>query len=548
MAFIGLGIAEGAKEVGDYMRNRDLRQAQLAEAKARAQHAELSLSQARDMAPAQKSQAELLAYNTSKQLLQNQTYDALQRYDADKDARHLNLFLEQAKTNPMGAKLYGNITRFDTLASAGRSQEVDQLLRQAGYADPEDAFKEANSNMVLATDAAGKYALLDLDTFKRATGYNKYATNEQLAQQEQQARINQMLRSGMRMDKVEQLESIVKKLKQENPKLSTTEAYKQANDLVNRSGGSSDERIIQQLVDQGMSIEQAIDRYYGAKRQGTGQTNEGKFISQYMEENPGSSYVDAAAAYANRSQTTTQKEIGDIEQVKQTLKDSGFFDKDLSKLTPQERADVHESIARIEDLRGVTLSTEDKRLARQFRDLISLGTTAGEQITDQETGLIDSMLNKVKSYVSNEVGGKEATSAYESFRNIFRNALYGASLTNSEISAFNAAMGTLGQQTKPVLSQLRTQMQSIKTQLEAIRDTNDPYLAKYYFGSSIDDIDKSIEGIEQRLDFLTTTPVNRELRVRKPGVNPVSSVEVPSSGVQPGSERPSLDSIFGGGN
>ena len=549
-SFIGAGIAEGATRVGEYIQGRDLREEQLATAKLQREQAEQQLTERKATQPMREAKAELAAYQANAQLLRTQTYDALQRYDVDEDTRHLNLFLDQAKQNPMGQKVYSRYARFDNLGSVKRTPEVDTILKQAGYQDPEDAYRENNPNMIIATRPDGKYELLDLDTFKRATGFNKYATNQQLEQQTKKARINQMLRGGASFAKVQQVDALAEKIMQENPDLGTAGAYKQAKSILDQSGGSADERMINQIMEEeGISAMQAAERYYAAKRQGTGVTNERQFVEQYMAENPDASYTEAASAYANRGMTTTQKELSSVAEAKDKLKKSGFFEKNLRDMSQAERADVHETIAEIEDLRNIKLSTEDKRLARQFRDLTSLGNQAGEKLTDEETGLLDTMLNKINVYLTNEVGGKEATSAYESFRNIYRNALYGASLTKSEIESFNKAMGTLGQQTKPVLAQLKTQLNSIKSQLESVRDTNDPYLAHYYFGSGIEDIDEAIQGIEQRLDLVTTNTSGQEIRVRrKPTSERVRETIQTAEPQEPGSPKPPLDEIFGGSN
>lgn len=539
-AFYGAGLAEGGARLAQQSREREMREEQLKTAKAQRQTAEQQLEQTKAESPERQSKADLLAYQTNSQLLQSQTYDALNRYDIDPDARHLNLFLDQTRNNPVGRNLFEGITRFDTLSSTQRTPEIEGILKEAGYASADDAYEENNPNMVIATGADGKLSLMDLDRLKGMSGYNRYATRQQLATQEQQARINQMLRGGNSYSKVKQIDELAAKIKEENGELTTSQAYKQAKSILDSSGGTADERMITQIMqEQGLGALEATQQYYSAKRQGVGRTNESQFIEDYMAENPGASRTEAATAYANRGKTSAQKELGQLSEIKGRLKDSGFFQKNLAEMTVEDRAAVHEDIAAIEDMRGVSLSTEDKRLARQFRDLTALGTTAGEEITDAETGLIDTMLNKVDAYISNEVGGKKGTSAYESFRNIFRNSLYGASLTKSEIDSFNKAMGTLGQQTKPVLAQLQTQMRSIKTQLESIRDTNDPYLAHYYFGSSIDDIDRSIEGIEQRLNMFSTQQ-RQDVKVKD-----IINNAPPA---QDGADKPSLDDIFGGAN
>ena len=134
-------------------------------------------------------------------------------------------------------------------------------------------------------------------------------------------------------------------------------------------------------------------------------------------------------------------------------------------------------------------------------------------------GLLDNTLNSFKKYMFDEVGGKKATASYETFRNVFRNALYGSSLTKPEIEAFNKAAGTLGQKFQPVMQQLQVQMGTIKNNLESIRDLNDPDIAHYYTGQSIEEIDDAIAAIEDRMNDprlrLNKAAKGREIKVQK---------------------------------
>jgi hypothetical protein len=212
--------------------------------------------------------------------------------------------------------------------------------------------------------------------------------------------------------------------------------------------------------------------------------------------------------------------VADVRTLRQGLDEMNWLESKVGEMSSVDRARVYRDyISPLEDLRNFNLSTEDKRTIRNLRDLTALGQTAGTELTPDETGLLDTSLNSVKKYIFDEVGGKKATSSYETFRNIFRNALYGASLTQAEIQAFNKAAGTLGQQFQPVLAQLQTQMETIKTNLESIRDLNDPDIAHYYLGAPIEDIDRAIAAIEERFSDprlrLGREARGQEIRVQK---------------------------------
>ena len=117
---------------------------------------------------------------------------------------------------------------------------------------------------------------------------------------------------------------------------------------------------------------------------------------------------------------------------------------------------------------------------------------------------------RFKKYISDDVEGVDGVSSYETFRNIFRNSLYGASLTASEIQAFEKAAGNLKQQTGPVLAQLRTQMQDVRQQLRSVADFEDPMMAYYYLGRSQDDVLAAIDQIDKRIELISSYDARRK--------------------------------------
>jgi hypothetical protein len=257
--------------------------------------------------------------------------------------------------------------------------------------------------------------------------------------------------------------------------------------------------------------------------------------------NEGKDELDVTEEVRRReARTSAQKDIeaaegfrGELDQ----LAGGDFFSADIND--PAFRRKAAPSILAIEKTTGKSLSTEEKRLAREIRNLTTLGKTAGEGLTAAETGPLDYMLKNVRKYVSDEVGGTEGTSAYETFRNVLRNALYGASLTKTEVDSFTRAAGSLAQQTGPVLQGLRTQMQTLRDQLSGIYDANDPYVSQYYLGMDVERLDKTLEALDERLDMFKSydgakLPPGGRIRGNQQ-----------QQGAEPGA-RPSLDEIFGG--
>ncbi len=547
--YIASGVAQG---IGQHIQGRDVRQAQRETAKSQQELAGLQLEEFKATAPVRQSEAELraaqaqqAAYTANSQLLGQQTYDSINRYEVDKDPRHFNTFLEGAKRNPMGAKLYGNIVRVDKLSSGPRSTEVDNLLRQAGY-NPEDVYAspEIQEDLLLSTNPDGSYSLMDVDRFKAATGYQKYATDVNLAQQEKKARIKQMMRSGQSHKQASQLERVADMLKTENKELTTVEALKQARNLVDKTGSTADERMIQQIMDeQDIPLEDAMSQYYQTKNQSKGQTNESRFIDEYTRDNPGETRTQASEAYANRAKTATDKNVDSADDIRDSLDEMNYLDTPESELTATQRSQVNRKVQNLIKFGGVDISGEEKKTLRNLKQLTEFGYNAGE-ITSEETGVLDKMFNNVKAYMSDEIGGKEATSAYESLRNVLRHELFGATVPEGEMEAFNAAIGTLGQQTGPVLTKLRTQLGGMRAKLAAIRDMNDQYVIKHMTGMTQDKLDDIIDNLDNRINSFKRMQ-GVAVKEADPGYK-VRKTTATTTPVEPGAPKPSLDDIFGG--
>lgn len=506
------GVAQGLGQLSKDMSSADLRQAQLAEAKSKQQLSQQQLQEYTANAPQRKQagdlqmqQLEAQTRTVNQQSLGSMTISAMDRFNADGNVRHLNTWLADAKKNPIGANIYGPVSRYDALT---KSDSNDKLLRDSGYT-PDDVYGDPDlaDDLIVVTQNDGNQVLLPKETLYASTKYTSYLDDKQLGQMERKARVNQMLLSGQSKAKVTMQERVVQDLIDTGKANSVSEAYQLLQEMDSKGRGtgvttSTEERAVKQIMeDSNVGYVEALGTYYSTKKQGSGSTNESRFAEQYMEDNPGATYQDAVGARRNLGKTTTQKEVGDVKELRLGLDKINWLESSVGDMSKTERAKIYRDyISPLEDLRGFKLSTDDKRTIRDLRSLTALGGTAGTELTPDETGILDSTLNEFKKYVFDEVGGKKGVASYETFRNVFRNALYGASLTKTEIASFNKAAGTLGQKFQPVIAQLKVQMETIKTNLEGIRDLNDPDIAHYYTGQSIDEIDDSIRAIEDRLN------------------------------------------------
>ena len=515
--YVAAGITSGLAKVSTSIATRDQREAQRKEAMARQQLATSQLDDYQSQAPQREKENELRMQQLETQTrqanttsLQEVTYSAFQRFQSDNDVRHLNTWIADAKKNPVGANLYGDTARIDALT---KSADTDKMLRAAGYENPDDVYDNPElDSLVTITKTDGTQVVVDMNTMYAGTGYTRYQSNQQLEDMERKARISQMTRGGGTVANISLKEKLVNDMVANGEAKTISEAYGMIEKLEQGQSGSPMERMVKQLMedDPNLSLLEALDLYNSKTGSDPAGTNEQQFIDSYMKENEGASHMEASRAYANRGATTTQKELGTVDAVKDQLDESNFLDIPMSEMTKKERLAAHRHIAQIEDLRGVKLSNEDKRTLRNLRELSVLGAKAGDLLTPEETGLMDRTLTDFKKYMFQEVGGREGTAAYETFRNIYRNALFGATLTASEEKNFNKAAGTLGQKFGPVMEALKGQMETVKSQMEAIRDLEDPYLAHYYMGTSLEDIDDAIYAIDERLDGLSLNVIDAD--------------------------------------
>lgn len=508
MAELGAGGAKGLASAQQYERERPIRDLRLQEAKMQQEKAQLEFGEWKEnkgnrdaRIEADTAQAKQLAYTASSQLLREQTYNSFKQYDADGDPRHLNNFLKAAKSNPVGQDVYSNILRVDSLNNANR-WEVEKIMRQAGYEDPAEILDSPDlaKDFVTFIDAQGNLGVASMTQLKAATGYTQHLSQQELAELEMRAKIENLL-TGPKSAETSIIRDLAKAYKADNPGASDYEAFTQAFKIAkaSRAPSSALERLAETIKanNPGISDEEAARRAKQLMSTGTEAEREARML---YENGTYGSYAEAfEAVTSRREQTSTMKNAGAARELRSTIDEiagGDLFKLDMSDTN--NRRKVQPYIAELEQISGREMSTEDKRVARDLRNLHALGATAGSELSEQETGLIDRFLGGIKKYTS-DLGGKKGVAAYETFRNIFRNSLYGASLTNAEISNFDNAAGTLGQQLGPVLQQMQVQMESVRNQMQAIYDMNDEYVAYYYLGADLDTLDATIAAMDERI-------------------------------------------------
>lgn len=496
------GIARAAQMYAEM----PLAQARMSEALMRQERAAMELQEYRTQAPVRQQQQDLVMAQLQDQLKQlqatnarNTTFEALDRFGVDYDVKHLNSMLTNMKNNPVAETIWGQVSTFEPLY---RSDENTELLKSMGIEDVDGVYDnpEWSKQFVKAIGNNGDRAIRNIEDLRALTGYNRFDHNRTMEEKERDARLLVLLKQGQSTSQISLRDRVVQDLVRTGQATGIPDAYGMLLELEGANkprGSSAQERMIAARMEStGETWAEAYEALYMRK----GESNEQAYIREAMETNPNMTYEDAASQYKNLGRTSTQKHLYDIAGIREELRNQKWLETDSSTMDPQARQQVYtDLIAPLEDLRNIKFTTEEKREMRKLRQLSALGAKAGEQLTEEETGLLDSAMFGLKRYMTDDIGGQQGVTAYETFRNLFRHDLYGTALTGAEIGAFNKSLGGLGQKLNPVLEQLRTQMESIKGNLESIRDTNDPDIAHYYLGMPIEDIDAAIERIEHRL-------------------------------------------------
>ena len=472
------GAARGIKESMNYLQNAPERKVAREEAALRKQQMEVQLQKAQNDLAAQpdplkkkessEQQLDLLYEQSNRifgELAKQRSFDAFRRFNADGDARHLNIMLQDLRKNPAGAALFPDAVRVDAITD--RTPEVDMLLRQAGIQDLEGfwANPDVKRSFIKTTNADGSVEIESMYELYIGTGFANHMLGEELDMLLKRANIARALRTSK------------------------------------GSGGSTqEEREAQLLLDNGEAIDMADALMKVRERKANfGSVDERQ---SYRDGRGIADEVDARLREKRKPEAERKQEVVDMamEDLDEVF-DGDFLTADISELSSREQKLIDRNLRRIEQVGGLALSERDKTDFKDISQLLAI-SDPGSSLSKHETGILDKLFMDVKKYVSDDVKGVDATSAYAAFRNSVRNALFGSALTEAEIQSFNEAFGTLRQQAGPVLQQFRTALMQVRGKFEALKAVNNPYVVKARLGKSSEDLDNTINALNERIATL----------------------------------------------
>lgn len=472
------------------------------------------------------------------QLTKNTVFSGFDRYTGDYDTRHLNTMLSEVKKTRPGQNMFGDIVRVDKLSEADRD-----IIKRAGL-DPDLVLNnpEIQQSLLKTTRADGTSRVDDITQMFKMTGYERYASDRELKRQTEVARMYSMFgrtgaktaleRQAARMAEIEGHEPNSPEFNSFVANYIEEEQQRQQNDTFD---GTKLEREAARRV-QAEGLETGTDAY---------RQRYNEIYNQIVDRENTPSRV--------RTVDKVNEYVKEMEQTATEFAPS-FFDIDFDE-NREAKLKILPYIRQIEEAGGGAMSEADKKTMHYVRSLLTSAEASGE-LGSRETGLIDRMVRGVKKYVSDEVGGTAATSAYAAFRNTIRHALFGSVLTDGEIKAFNDQFGNLGQQAGPVLQQFQTALKQLEGKLSALYDTNDPYVMHYRAGVDQDRLVEIMDALQERIDFFSGVAQNTSVPT---GAEEPDFTQGPGrqQQAQPGQEQDveltdediaRLDEILGGGN
>jgi hypothetical protein len=485
---------------------------------------EADLATAADTQTLQLQAAQQQANQAVNGLVKQSSMEAFRRYDGDNfDTRHINVMLNDTKK--AGKQLYGNLARVDKISEVDR-----KLIEQAGL-NPELLINdpEMAGSYVKATAADGTTSIRSVDYLKAVSGYTDYASAEELTRQTRAKQLESLAMAGGGSTEIERTAynlTIGSGLKSGTPEFAAK--LGQEKERLTRLGGrrsgprdNAAEREARRVIElagftQGSPEYEAqfqteYERIVGRKTTaGTeGEREAERATQEAIDDGDARPYEEIYNEQfdnitTRKARTSGQKELeaatGAQDQLDK-LAGGDFFAEEADFTSPRVRARMETHISAIEQGMDAKLSEADKKSLRTINELTRLGGEAG-QLTDEQTGLIDRVFRSVSKYVSNNVEGVAAEAAYAGYRNTIRHALFGSVLTAGEQKSFVEQFGSLGQQAGPILVQLRSSLEQVRSNYETLVATNNPYVVQYRTGKTSDELFDVMEAIDERIDMI----------------------------------------------
>lgn len=455
------------------------------------------------------------------------TYDGLDKFFEDGDARHLRQTIKEVGKTEIGRSLFGD--QLSNIATLSDSENDRKLIQMQLGANPDLILghPELQKKYVKVLDNKGAEKIVDLMSFVGTTDYNLHARSKSLELQNKMAQLEKGVIDAYPLAKeTKKGAAIFTRLQGAGLDPTTPEFKTKFFDEWNASEELEYTRAMA-LKKAGVALTEneskAADNIYMRPTATATERDIHSRVKQKLIDEDKLNVTNGTAEYAKiydelaardrglKERGDTAKTLDDLDRLTSEIdvKSQKFGAKDFLSMDPNKLEEIRPTIANemsaLEKHHPIP-ATILKDIV-EYKSIVDIASSVGEMSAEQ-TGAFDSFLFGAGKYTSDDTKGIVASSAYNTIRNELRHKLYGSALTQPEIDSFNKAFGTELQQLGPLLAYFKQNVGVIKSKLEAITSTvGNQHLMKYKTGASIEQTKTLMDNLEKLAAGLqTNTP------------------------------------------
>lgn len=372
------------------------------------------------------------------------TYKAIDYYLENYDTKHLNNLVQEAKQNPYAPQTFKDVVRVEDININSDSDlkalgiNKQELDALDGQTDGKIDWDLAQKRYKKIIKPDGSVELRDILTVAAFAGYGRYAQERNL---ERLKTMSDIKYKQAKADKSAQ-----------GPQATYT------------SRDAAEYAMLKQKRDNGTASPTELSRL------------------AWFEQEQGGTEV-----------AKTQKQVEASEAIRSKM--------NLPYQEFRNDPEVRKLVADIRMQRPLT--TQAQKELQDLADLSSAltGNYGAVNLTTEQTGIIDTFVGKLDRKITEDFDTR-AKNSYGAFINKFRNNLFGATLTDGELEAFEKAYSTDSDKLGPVLSGLRAAASQLKARFDAIAMQNDEAIIKYDTGLVGADLERAIQNIDSKINQL----------------------------------------------
>lgn len=187
---------------------------------------------------------------------------------------------------------------------------------------------------------------------------------------------------------------------------------------------------------------------------------------------------------------------------------------DLSKLSSSQKSQLGHTVGAIEQVQRDRMPDWAKKEAVKLSQVVYSAGEISKLISTKDSGLLDNAFNQVNNFLglgddTELIRKSMLQSSYALYRNYMLKILSGTAVSASEGSRFTQGFGDLWHSDKVVASKAYQNMASLKARLQTLKDSYNPIVFNYRYGSLLRNVDTAIGNMQQIITGKRTTVQNR---------------------------------------